>query len=778
MTTLIKSLTAANKSERDKFKIPRSVQQSIPIKCIYDDGTWQVGRKHSRTWRVTDVNYAAASEDDQRGIFLSYGGVLNSLPTDAAAKITIINRRLNPVAFERTMLMKERGDGLDKYRREANGILTQRAAESNNLVQEKYITLSIPQRKIEESRAYFRRVDANLSKSFGRLESGARAVSNHDRLRILHDFFRPGEEQYFTFEQTAAIRRGLDFKDLICPDGMRFRAGYFEMGDKVGRVLFLKDYASYIKDSMISALSDFPRNLMLSIDILPIPTDEAVKEIQSRIMGIETDITRWQQRQNDKNNFTATVPYDLEQLRGEAKEFLSDLTERDQRMMFAVVTLVHIADSLEQLDADTDALMSIGREHLCQFSVLRYQQEDGLNTVLPYGLRRVKALRTLTTESTAVLMPFRVQEIQDAGGLSYGVNAISKNLLICDRKRLISPHAFYLGVSGSGKSMAMKSTIQNVALATGDDIIIIDAEREYGPLARALGGEVIEISPNSRHHINPLEVTEGYGDGENPIAMKSEIITSILEQQMGVGRLSGSHKSIIDRCTANVYQDYFNNRGRAPMPLLTDWRNEVMRQADPEAREIALAAELITEGSLNVFAHPGNVNMDSRIVVLDLYEMGEQLRPTALVVTLEAIQNRVMENRKRGKYTWVFLDEVYLYFKYHYSGEFLYRAWKRFRKYAGIMTAATQNVEECLKSETARLMLANSEFLLLFNQAATDRAELAKLLHISDTQMGYITNAEAGHGLLRIGGSLVPFSNTIPKDTELYRLMSTTPGEG
>ena len=679
---MIKALIAANKSERDTFKIPRSVQQSIPIKCIYEDGTWLVGCKHSRTWRFSDVNYAAASEDDRRGIFLSYGGVLNSLPTDAAAKITIINRRLNPVDFERTILMKERGNGLDKYRRESNQLLTQRAAESNNLVQEKYITLSIPQRNIDETRAYFRRVDANLFKSFGRLDSGARPVSNHDRLRILHDFFRPGEEQYFTFDQTAAIRRGLDFKDLICPDGM------------------------------IADLSDFSRNLMLSIDILPIPTDEAVKEIQGRILGIKTDITRWQQRQNDKNNFTATVPYELEQLRGEAKEFLSDLTERDQRMMFAVVTLVYIADSVEQLDADTEALLSIGREHLCQFSTLRYQQEDRLNTVLPYGLRRIKSLRTLTTESTAVLMLFHVQEIQDPGGLPYGINAISKNLLICDRKRLISPHAFYLDVSGSGKSMAMKSTIENVALATNDDIIIIDAEREYGPLARALGGEVVEISPNSPHHINPLELTEDYDDGENPVAMKSEIITSILEQQMGVSRLSGSHKSIIDRCTANVYQTYFSSRGKAPMSLLTDWRNEVMRQVDPEAREIALAAELITEGSLNVFAHPGNVNMDSRIVVLDRYEMGEQLRPTALVVTLEAIQNRVMENRKRGKYTWVFLDECYLYFKYHYSGEFLYRAWKRFRKYAAPMTAATQNIEECLKSETARLMLANSEFLL------------------------------------------------------------------
>ena len=774
---MIKSLVSANKSEREKFTIPRSVQETIPVRCVYPDGIWLVGNRHSKSWRLTDVNYAASSDEERRGIFLPYGGVLNSLPTDAATKITIINRRLNPVDFESSILMEDQWDGLDEYRQEANAILKSRAAESNNLVQEKYITLSVPQRKIEETRSYFRRVDGNLTKSLGRLDSTAREVGNHDRLRILHDFFRPGEEQYFTFDQTAAIRHGIDFKDLVCPDGMRFRAGHFEMGGKYGRVLFLKDYASYIEDDMISDLSDFDRSLMLSIDILPIPTDEAVKEIQSRILGVESDITRWQQRQNDKNNFTAAIPYELEQLRTETKEFLSDLTERDQRMIFAVVTLVHVADTLEQLDADTETLLSIGREHLCQFSILRYQQEDGLNTVLPYGLRRVKALRTLTTESAAVLMPFRVQEIQDPGGLSYGINAISRNLLICDRKRLISPHGFYLGVSGSGKSVGMKDAITEVRLSTSDDIIIIDAEREYGPLARALGGEVIEISPHSQHHISPLDLASGYADDENPVAMKSEIITSILEQQMGAGRMSASHKSIIDRCTANIYQNYFQGKGKVRMPLLTDWREEVLKQVDPEAREIALAAELITEGSLNVFAHPTNVNMDNRLIVLDLYEMGEQLRPTALVVTLEAIQNRVMENRKRGKFTWVFIDECYLYFKYHYSGEFLYRAWKRFRKYAGIMTAATQNVEECLKSETARLMLANSEFLLLFNQSATDRAELSKLLHISDTQMSYITNADPGHGLLRFGGALVPFANTIPRDSGLYRLMSTTPGE-
>lgn len=514
---MIKTLTSANRSEKTDFQIPRSVQQSIPIQRIYSDGIFHVGRKHSKTWRFADINYIAASEDVKASIFQSYSGVLNSLPTDAAAKITIINRKMNPVNFEKTILMKERGDDLDVYRRESNRILKEKAAESNDLVQEKYITLSIPVRKSEDTRSYLRRVEGNLTKSFGHLDSGARPISCHDRLRLFHDFFRPGEEQSFTFDMAAAIRTGADFKDYICPDGLSFKADHFEMGDKVGRVLFLKNYASYIKDEMISDLSDFSRSLMISIDFLPIPTDEAVKEVQSQILGVETDISRWQQRQNSKNNFTAAIPYELEQARAETKEYLDDLTTRDQRMIFAVVTLVHVADTLEELNADTETLVSIGLENLCTFATLRYQQEDGLNTVLPYGLRRIKAMRTLTTESAAILMPFRAQDIQDPGGMYYGVNAVSKNLLICDRKRLISPHAFYLGISGSGKSVGMKSTIMNIALGTKDDIIIIDAEREYSPLVEALHGETIVISPGSPHRINPLEMEDGYGEGEIPL---------------------------------------------------------------------------------------------------------------------------------------------------------------------------------------------------------------------------------------------------------------------
>ena len=767
-----KTLTAANRGERVPFKIPRSVQQSIPIQRVWQDGIWQVNGRFSQTWRFADINYSLASYEDQRDMFTSYCGVLNSLPTDAVTKITIHNRRLNSSDFQHSVLMRECGDDLDLYRLEYNRVLTEKAAASNNLIQDKYITVSVARKNAEEARAFFHRVDADLSKNLGRLDSGAKALDTYERLRILHDFFRPGEEQFYKFDLNASMRLGHSFKDYIAPDGMKFLSDHFELGGKVGRVLFMRKYSSYIKDDMITSMADFPRTLVLSIDLLPVPTDEAVRDVQSQIMGIESDITRWQQRQNARNNFTAVVPYELEQQRAETKEFLDDLSTRDQRMVYANVTLLHMADTLEQLNADTETLLS---KSLCDFSILRYQQEDGFNTALPYVLRSIDVTRTLTTEAAASLMPFRVQEIQDMGGIYCGVNAVSKNLLICNRKNLLNPHGFILGVSGSGKSFTMKEFITFIALSTNDDIIIIDAEREYGDLVRALRGIVLEISPNSRHHINPLEIARGYGMGENPVALKSELLMSICEQQMGEGQLGAFHKSIIDRCTASVYHDFIKSGGKARQPILSDWRNEIKRQPEREAQELALASELFVEGSLNMFAHETNVDIDSRIIVFDLYEMGDQLKPTALNVTMETIQNRVATNRLAGKYTWVFVDEVYLFFKYYYSAQFLYKAWKRFRKYGAALTAATQNVEECLRSETARLMFANSEFLVLLNQAATDRAELAKLLNISENQMGYVTNAEAGHGLLRVGGAIVPFANEFPRTGALYQLWNTTP---
>ena len=465
---------------------------------------------------------------------------------------------------------------------------------------------------------------------------------------------------------------------------------------------------------------------------------------------------------------------ELEQMRKEVKEFLDDLTTRDQRMMFTLVTIVHLADSYAQLNADTETLLSIGRKHMCTFAPLTYQQEDGLNTALPYGLRKIQALRTMTTESTAVLMPFKTQEIQDSGGIYYGVNAISHNLIICNRKYLLNGNGFILGVSGSGKSMAAKQEFAYLALGTNDDIIVIDPEREYSALCKAMGGETVYISASSNNHINALALNRGYGEGENPIVLKSEFVMSLCEQLIGAGKLGAREKSIIDRCIANVYRSYIRDYSGTP-PTLKEFHEDLLKQQEPAAKDIALAIELFTTGSLNVFAHQTNVDMNSRITVFDIFDLGKQLKTVGMLVMLDAILNRVTANRQLGKRTHIFIDEIYLFFANEYSSNFLAESWKRFRKSGALVTGITQNIEDCLRSATARTMLANSEFLLMLNQAPTDRMELARLLNISDTQLSYITNAEAGHGLIKVGGAIVPFINDFPKDTALYRLMTTKP---
>lgn len=388
-------------AERDAFSVPRSVQKSIPIKRIYQDGVFQVSGKFSKTWRFFDVNYAVASPEKQRELFMTYCSFLNSLPIGATAKITLFNRQLNQKDFGRTLLMPMQGDCRDLYRNEYNALVLGKAAESNNLIQEKYITVSAEKKSVEEARAFFSRVGTDLTTGLSRMSSSVREITVNDRLRLLHDFYRPGEEQLFRFNLEDTMRRGHDFRDSIAPDCISFQKNHYELGDHVGRTLFLREYASFISDAMITELMDYPRNMMLSIDIIPVAMDEAVSDIRKRIMSVESDITRWQQRQNQNNNFTANIPYDLEQMRSETKEFMTDLMNRDQRMMLALVTLTHLADNLEQLDQDTEALQAIGRARGCQFNILRYQQEDALNTVLPLGLKRMHGVPTTVIRRTS-----------------------------------------------------------------------------------------------------------------------------------------------------------------------------------------------------------------------------------------------------------------------------------------------------------------------------------------------------------------------------------------
>ena len=777
---MLKTLKKIFRLDKEKFKVPRCVQDIIPVKAIWEDGIFLVGRnKYSKSFKFLDINYAVASKEDKEAMFLDYSALLNSLDTGATTKITINNRRINKLDFEKTILLDDANDELDKYRHEYNQMLVNQAKNANEIVQEKIITISVYKDSVEEARNYFTRASTDLMNHFNTLGSKCIELDAKERLRIAHDFYRTGEETSFHFDIHETMRKGHDFRDFICPDSAELQKDYFMIGNRYGRAFFLKEYASYINDDMVAELTDLNRNMMLSIDIIPIPTDEAVKEAENRRLGVETNITNWQRKQNANNNWSSIIPYDMEQQRNDSKEFLDDLTLRDQRMFLAVIIVVITNDSKEKLESDTETIKQIASKNLCQLGVLKYQQLDGLQTVLPFGVRKIDALRTLTTESLAVFMPFKVQEIRHENGIYYGQNAISKNMIIADRRQLLNGNSFILGVSGSGKSFAGKQEISSIRLRDPKaDIIIIDPEREYAPLVRALHGEVIKISATSNNHINAMDMNSEYGDGANPVILKSEFILSLCEQLIGSGNLGPKQKSIIDRCTANVYRVFQQGNYQGIPPTLQDFREQLLNQPEEEAKEIALAIELFTNGSLNTFAMNTNVNTSSGLICYDILDLGKQLLPLGMLVVLDSILNRITANRTKGKNTYIFIDEIYLLFQYEYSANFLFTLWKRVRKYGAFATGITQNVEDLLQSHTARTMLANSEFIIMLNQASTDRAELAKLLNISDLQMSYITNVGAGEGLIKVGSALVPFANRFPKNTELYKLMTTRPGEG
>lgn len=769
---MIKTLSNLTKQDKEKFKVPKKIQQIIPIDTIYNDGIFQVGKnKFSITYKFTDINYAVASREDKEAMFLEYSELLNSFDSGATTKITISLRRLNKENFEKEILLPLMNDELDQYRKEYNQMLLDKAMGTNGMIREMYLTVSIFRKNYEDAKVYFRRVTTDMTAHLARLDSKCKVLNAVERLQILHDFYRTGEEMFFNIDLKQLMKKGHDFKDYICPDSFEFKKDYFTMGTRYGRVLFLKEYASYIKDSMIAELTDMNHNLMMSIDVIPVPTDEAVREVENRLLGVETNITNWQRRQNASNNFSAVIPYDMEQQRKEAKEFLDDLTTRDQRMMFAVLTFVLTADSLEQLEADSETLLTTARKHLCQMAPLNFQQMDGLNTALPIGLRKINALRTLTTESLAVLNPFRVQEIMDKDGIYYGENAISHNLIMVNKENLLNQSAFLLGVPGSGKSFSAKELIVFLALSTNDDILVCDPENEYSALIKTLGGEVIHIAAGSDDHINAMDMTQGYGEGKNSVIDKSEFILSLFEQ-LNKNGLGAKEKSIIDRCVALVYEDYQNG---GKLPTLCVLREKLLEQPEKEADNLALEMELFTDGSLNAFAHKTNVDTNNRMIVYDIMDLGKQLKTMGLLVITDAMINRVTDNWKKGIRTHVFIDEFHVVFENEYSASFFNSAWRQFRKRDGYPTGITQNVEYLLASVTASTMLSNSEFIVMLNQASQDRQKLAKLLSISDEQMSYITNADAGCGLIKYGSSLVPFINQFPKDTKLYQLMTTKP---
>lgn len=774
----MKTLKTMIKREKEKFVIPKSVQDVIPIKAVYKDGIFLLSNNnYSKTFKFTDINYHIASDEEKKELMQGYWSVINSFGAGVTIKLTINNHKLDRAEFEKSILIPFRYDGLDNYRKEYNEMLLDKANSSNCIVQDKYFTVTVSKKTVEDARAFFNRVGNDLTARLSRIGSKCEPLTANDKLRIFHNFYRAGNEQNYNLDFEQLMNNGCDIRDYLCPDSMDFESDYMKINEEYCRTIFLRNYGTFVDDNTISDLTSINRNLMLSIDFIPIPTGEATKEVDKVLLGIQTDKANYNRKQVQNNNFGATN-YDLEQREGEILEIKNDMRNRDQRLYETLITMVITADTKQELDNVTETVFAkVADSSTNQFATLRYQQLDGLNTVLPFGTRKINCFRTLTTESLAAFMPFNAQEMQHKKGTYYGQNAISNNMIFINRNKLLNGNCIVLGVSGGGKSFFVKEDITSIFLSDENaDILIIDPEREYHPLVTTLGGEVIEISANSENHINAMDMNANYEDDKNPIATKAEFIMSLCEQLIN-GVVDAKDKSLIDRCCRKVYEEYIKSGYKIAPPTLQDFREELLRQNEVEAKELALAIELFTNGSLDTFAQPTNVDTNNRLICYDILELGSQLLPVGMLVVLDNILNRITSNRRKGRTTYIFIDEIYILLAQKYSAEFLYRVWKRVRKYGAFATGITQNVGDMLQSHTASTMVSNSEFVVMLNQSGQDKAKLAKLLDISDNQTEFYTNVDAGHGLMKIGSSLVPYINKFPKNTELYKLMSTKPNE-
>ncbi|WP_324825134.1 VirB4-like conjugal transfer ATPase, CD1110 family [Sinanaerobacter sp. ZZT-01] len=773
-----KQRAVQHKTKKSTKKKIYTAQKSIPYMESFEDGILQIGKEqYSKTFLCRDIDYQTAQQEEQESLFLKHCAFLNGFDAAVDVQITINNKSINKVTLEQEILLADRNDKLQNYREEYNGVLRKKmTAGKNNIRKEIYMTCSSQAEKQEKARDYFTRLEAEMSGSLKKMGSQMWDLDEQQRLEILHDVYRNGKEGEFGLNPAVVQkRRGISSKDIIAPDGIEFKRDHILLGDKYAQVLFLKDFPSYLTDRVLADLTDHRFNMMLSMHIKPMNPENALKLVRKKLVGMEANKMQKQKKSLMAGYMEAFIPYHLRNALKEAQELLDDIVSKDQKLFFVSIVMLHIADTQEQLKQQREAIEAAARRNLCQIGVLNYQQEDGLTAALPVGKNNLEISRCLTTESTGVFMPYSSQELWHKDGIHYGINAVSGNLIHCNRKLLKTPSGFFFGTPGSGKSFLAKLEMIHVLLNTDDDIIIIDPEREYTKLVQNFGGEVVLISAASKNYINPMDLNENYGDDEDPLLLKSDFVLSLCEVLVG-GRdgLSPGQKSIIDRCMRLTYMEMIqHDYDSAYTPTLEDFYCKMKEQKEEEAQDMATALELYAQGNLKVFSHKTNVNVNNRLVCYDTKDLGKQLKSMGMLIVLDAIWNRVAANREKGKRTWLYVDEMYIFFSSEYLAIFFDEVYRRFRKWGGIPTGITQNIAPMMKSTIAQTMISNSEFIVMLNQAASDREALSELLKISDSQLSYVTNSDPGEGLLYTGGSIVPFINKFPKNTQLYRMMTT-----
>lgn len=757
------------------YRLPRSTRRSIPIKRIHHNGIFEHNGEFSICCECADTNYAATSEEYQAGVLMGYENAIKSTGQDANMKLVLVNRLVDEAALEQDIFMAKKQDGFDGARREMNHMNKTRAlAASNRLIKERYIVLSGRRKTAEAARPWFDRLEQDMAKALTKVGSNCRRVAALDRLRILHRFFRPRDYMNFHLTEDRLRGRGEDPVSHILPDGMAFYDTYMKMDGWYARALVLRDFPALLDDTLIADLTALPKELLVTLDFLVKPKDEGMRLINRYKDGVEHDIGNLTRKAGKEGNWNVDIPLHLREQREACNELYDCINNQDQRVTMIQMTILHTAASREELDADTAAIQSIGNSKSCQIGVLRYRQERALNTALPYGLDFIGAKHMMTSENAAVLVPFSTKELYEKGGFVYGTNEISRRLVVLNRKEYQNGGAFVVGVPGAGKSMLVKEELMNVFLKTRDDMILLDPDGEYRRVVERLHGQLVRVSATSSDHINVMDLSEDFTGEDDPVIIKCEFISGLIGLMMK-GAMDGKAQSVTDRCVARVL-GFWASAGRKMRRqdvTLKTLYEELLRQKDPEAREVALSMEIFAKGSLSAFSSPTNVDLNNRLVCFDVKDLSKQLRGVGMMVVLDAIDRRVARNRKEGRNTWVWCDEIWTLMRYQLTERYLDEFWRRCRKYGGIPTGITQNISEVLDSELASRMLANSQFVFMLNQHPEERRRLAELFRISPDQEAYLENARAGHGLLRAGAGIIPVNAEFDTKSKLYRVMTT-----
>ena len=777
-----KELEAALKRAKRDDGIPRTAQQSIPFQRMFPDGICRVtDRYYTKTIQFQDINYQLAQQEDKTAIFEEWCSFLNFFDSSIHFELSFMNMSTDADAFEKSIRIPYQNDGFDDVRAEYGMMLRQQLQKGNNgLTKSKYLTFGIEADTMKQAKPRLDHIEVDLMNNFHRLGVSAKLLNGKERLQLMHSMFHMGDGEKFRFDWKQLPASGLSVKDYIAPTSFAFPGSrIFRMGSLYGAMSYLQITASDISDQLLKDFLDMDSSEIVTMHIQSVDQNKAIKQIKHTITELDRSKIEEQKKAVRAGYDMDIIPSDLATYGNDAKSLLKELQSQNERMFLLTFLVLNTGNTKQELETNVFQANSIAQKHNCNLRRLDYQQEQGLMSSLPLAYNQIEIQRGMTTSSTAIFVPFTTQELFQDGkeALYYGLNALSNNLIMVDRKRLKNPNGLILGTPGSGKSFAAKREIANVFLVTDDDIIICDPEAEYGPLVERLHGQVIKISPTSPHYINPMDLNLNYSDDENPLSLKSDFILSLCELIVG-GKdgLMPVEKTIIDRCVRMVYRDYLSDPKPENMPILEDLYNELRRQEEKEAQYIATALEIYVSGSLNVFNHRTNINIANRIVSFDIKELGKQLKKIGMLIVQDAVWNRVTINREAHKSTRYYIDEMHLLLREEQTAAYSVEIWKRFRKWGGIPTGITQNVKDLLSSREVENIFENSDFILMLNQASGDRQILAKQLNISPHQLSYVTHSGEGEGLLFYGNVILPFVDRFPRG-ELYDLLTTKPQE-